>query len=550
MNAPAYNFAYLDEQTKRMIRRAILKAIAIPGYQVPFASREMPMPYGWGTGGVQVTAAILGPEDVLKVIDQGSDDTTNAISIRKFFGKTAGVATTTSTADATVIQTRHRIPEAPLHGGQILVYQVPIPEPLRFLEPRETETRRMHALGEYGLMHVKLYEDIARFGHIATSYAYPVKVNARYVMDPSPTPKFDNPKMDNCPALQLFGAGREKRIYAIPPHTTVVSLDFEDHPFTRYRFDAPCALCGADDSYLDEIVTDDKGGRMFVCSDTDYCESRQAAGHHGSESVVEPKNPAQDDQPLLVAENLAKNYGRLTACRDVSFALYPGEVLAVVGESGSGKSTLLQLLSAQLAPSAGRVSYRMRDGILRDLAALGEAERRFLFRTDWGFVHQDPAQGLRMAVSAGANVGERLMAVGWNHYGRIRDTASSWLERVEIDVDRIDDAPRTYSGGMRQRLQIARNLVTEPRLVFMDEPTGGLDVSVQARLLDLMRNLVSELGLAAIVVTHDLAVARLLSHRVMVMKGGSVIETGLTDQVLDDPREPYTQLLVSSILPA
>jgi alpha-D-ribose 1-methylphosphonate 5-phosphate C-P lyase len=292
MNAPAYNFAYLDEQTKRMIRRAILKAIAIPGYQVPFASREMPMPYGWGTGGVQVTAAILGPDDVLKVIDQGSDDTTNAISIRKFFAKTAGVATTTATTEATVIQTRHRIPEVPLHAGQVLVYQVPIPEPLRFLEPRETETRRMHALAEYGLMHVKLYEDIARFGHIATSYAYPVKVNARYVMDPSPTPKFDNPKMDNCPALQLFGAGREKRIYAIPPHTTVVSLDFEDHPFTRYRFDAPCALCGADDAYLDEIVTDDNGSRMFVCSDTDYCESRQAAGHRGSESAAPHKERA------------------------------------------------------------------------------------------------------------------------------------------------------------------------------------------------------------------------------------------------------------------
>jgi len=257
----------------------------------------------------------------------------------------------------------------------------------------------------------------------------------------------------------------------------------------------------------------------------------------------------EDDEPLLVAEGLAKNYGRLTACSDISFALYPGEVLAVVGESGSGKSTLLQLLSAQLSPSAGRVSYRMRDGVLRDLASLGEAERRFLFRTDWGFVHQDPAQGLRMAVSAGANVGERLMAVGWKHYGRIREAASNWLERVEIEVSRIDDAPRTYSGGMRQRLQIARNLVTEPRLVFMDEPTGGLDVSVQARLLDLMRSLVSELGLAAIIVTHDLAVARLLSHRVMVMKGGQVIETGLTDQVLDDPREPYTQLLVSSILP-
>ena len=257
-----------------------------------------------------------------------------------------------------------------------------------------------------------------------------------------------------------------------------------------------------------------------------------------------------DDQPLLLAEGLSKSFGRLNACRDVSFALYPGEVLAIVGESGSGKSTLLQLLSAQMVPNAGSVSYRMRDGVLRDLASLGEAERRFLFRTDWGLVHQDAAMGLRMGVSAGANVGERLMAVGQNHYGRIRQTAASWLERVEISTDRIDDAPKTYSGGMRQRLQIARNLVTEPRLVFMDEPTGGLDVSVQARLLDMMRTLVSELGLAAIVVTHDLAVARLLSHRVMVMQGGRVIETGLTDQVLDDPREPYTQLLVSSILPA
>jgi putative phosphonate transport system ATP-binding protein len=229
--------------------------------------------------------------------------------------------------------------------------------------------------------------------------------------------------------------------------------------------------------------------------------------------------------------------------------LYEGEVLAVVGESGSGKTTLLELLSTQLAPTAGRVRYRMRDGVMRDLAALGEAERRFLFRTDWGYVHQDPSLGLRMAVSAGANVGERLMAVGWRHYGRIRGTAATWLDRVEIEPDRIDDTPRTYSGGMRQRLQIARNLVTEPRLVFMDEPTGGLDVSVQARLLDLLRGLVTELRLAAIVVTHDLAVARLLSHRIMVMKGGEVIETGLTDQVLDDPREAYTQLLVSSILP-
>jgi putative phosphonate transport system ATP-binding protein len=259
---------------------------------------------------------------------------------------------------------------------------------------------------------------------------------------------------------------------------------------------------------------------------------------------------AVDDEPLLAAQGLSKWYGRQLGCRDVSFELHAGEVLAIVGESGSGKTTLLQLLSCQLDPDAGRVSYPGRDGVMRDLAAIGEAERRFLFRTDWGYVHQDPALGLRMSVSAGGNVGERLMAVGWRNYGGIRRTAAEWLDRVEIDRARIDDAPRTYSGGMRQRLQIARNLVTTPRLVFMDEPTGGLDASVQARLLDLLRGLVGELGLAVLIVTHDLAVARLLSHRIMVMKGGEVIEQGLTDQVLDDPREAYTQLLVSSILPA
>lgn len=270
-----YNFAYLDEQTKRMIRRAILKAVAVPGYQAPFGSREMPLPYGWGTGGIQVTAAILGPDDILKVIDQGSDETTNAVSIRRFFAKTAGVATTTKTAEASVIQTRHRIPERPLREGQILVYQVPIPEPLRWTEPRETETRKMHALAEYGSMHVKLYEDIAHHGRIATSYDYPVLVNGRYVMSPSPIPKFDNPKMDGSPALQLFGAGREKRIYAIPPHTRVKSLDFEDHPFEIQKWDQTCALCGSGASFLDEIITDDQGGRMFVCSDSDYCAERR-----------------------------------------------------------------------------------------------------------------------------------------------------------------------------------------------------------------------------------------------------------------------------------
>ena len=277
-----YNFAYLDEDTKRMVRRALLKAVAIPGYQVPFASREMPMPYGWGTGGVQVTASILTPEDRLKVIDQGADDTTNAVSIRGFFARVAGIATTTATEDATIIQTRHRIPEAPLSEGQILVYQVPNPEPLRSLEPRVPETRKMHALSEYGLMHVKLYEDIARHGRIATAYSYPVLVNGRYVATPSPIPKFDNPRLDNCPALQLFGAGREQRIHAIPPHTDVRSLDFEDHPFDRGQWDQPCALCGDGASYLDEVIIDDRGGRMFVCSDSHHCETRRAAGHRGT----------------------------------------------------------------------------------------------------------------------------------------------------------------------------------------------------------------------------------------------------------------------------
>jgi alpha-D-ribose 1-methylphosphonate 5-phosphate C-P lyase len=280
LSASGYNFAYLDEQTKRMTRRAILKAIAIPGYQVPFAAREMPMPYGWGTGGIQVTASIIGPNDVLKVIDQGSDDTTNAVSIRRFFEKTAAVATTTITDAASIIQTRHRIPEQTLTSSQILVYQVPIPEPLRFLEPRETETRKMHALQEYGLMNVKLYEDIARHGHIATTYAYPVRIEGHYLMDPSPIPKFDNPKMHRSQALQLFGAGREKRIYALPPLTAVTSLDFEDHPFAISRSDVPCALCGSTSGYLDEVILDDAGRRMFVCSDTDFCASRRPDSDH------------------------------------------------------------------------------------------------------------------------------------------------------------------------------------------------------------------------------------------------------------------------------
>ncbi|KXF75740.1 phosphonate C-P lyase system protein PhnK [Paramesorhizobium deserti] len=251
--------------------------------------------------------------------------------------------------------------------------------------------------------------------------------------------------------------------------------------------------------------------------------------------------------PILSVRDLERRYASFIGCTKVSFDVWPGEVVAIVGESGSGKTTLLNCISGRLERSSGSIRYRMRDNRFPDLAELSEAERRFLMRTDWGFVHQSPAEGLRMRVSAGANVGERLMAVGERHYGRIRETASEWLQRVEISPDRIDDQPVAFSGGMRQRLQIARNLVTHPRLIFMDEPTGGLDVSVQAKVLDLLRGLVTDMSLAVVIVTHDLAVARLLSQRIIVMKNGRIVETGLTDRVLDDPRHAYTQLLVASI---
>lgn len=253
-------------------------------------------------------------------------------------------------------------------------------------------------------------------------------------------------------------------------------------------------------------------------------------------------------EALLEVDALTCTWDGVHGCRDVSFDLHAGEVLCVVGESGSGKSTLLQALSCQVALQAGSVHYRSRDDGWLDLAEQSPARLRQLARTEWGYVCQNARDGLRMRVSAGANVAERLMAVGERHYGHLRGEASDWLQRMEIDVQRLDDLPTSFSGGMQQRLQIARNLVTHPSLIFMDEPTASLDVSVQARLLDLLRGLTHELGLAAIVVTHDLAVARLLAHRTMVMQGGRVVETGLTDQILDDPQHPYTQLLVSSIL--
>ncbi len=252
--------------------------------------------------------------------------------------------------------------------------------------------------------------------------------------------------------------------------------------------------------------------------------------------------------PLLRVRNLTKEYGRVTACNNVSFEMYPGEVLGVVGESGSGKTTLLNCVSGRLAPTSGVVEFDTKKHGLTNILELPEPDQRRLQREEWGFVHQNPRDGLRMRVSAGANIAEPLMNLGNRHYGKMREATLKWLAQVEMDLSRVDDNPRVFSGGMQQRIQIARNLIHEPRLVFMDEPTGGLDVSVQARLLDLLRDLVRRLGLSAVIVTHDLAVARLLADRLIVMKNGEIVETGLTDQVLDDPQHPYTQLLVSAVL--
>lgn len=267
-----YNYAFLDEGAKREIRRKLLKAVAIPGCQTPFGSREMPIARGWGTGGLQLTLSLIEPDDILKVIDQGADDSVNAVNIKKFVTRVTGVQTTSDTSAATLIQTRHRIPEAPLGPRQILIFQVPIPEPLRLVEPSEAKTRRMHAEADYSRMWLYLYEDIVKYGEITVGARYPVLVNGRHLMDPSPIPRWDVARLDNNAALMLFCAGREKRIYAIPPHTRVVPLSFEDFAFRVEHFEEHrCALCGAENTFLDELIDDATGRRVTTCSDTAHC---------------------------------------------------------------------------------------------------------------------------------------------------------------------------------------------------------------------------------------------------------------------------------------
>lgn len=268
-----YNFAFLDEGSKREIRRASLKAVAVPGYQVPFGSRELPIGRGWGTGGIQLTLSLIGPDDILKVIDQGSDESVNAANIKKFIGLCTDVRTTSQTREATLIQTRHRIPEVPLTNEQILVFQVPIPEPLRIVEAREEVTKKMHAEKDYAPMWLQLYESLIKYKKVTVSSEYPCMVEGRYMMNPSPIPKFDNEKLHKAECLYLFGAGREKKIYAIPPHTEVISLAFDDIPFEKESFvGKKCRICGSASTYLDEMFDSQSGDKFYQCSDTSYCQ--------------------------------------------------------------------------------------------------------------------------------------------------------------------------------------------------------------------------------------------------------------------------------------
>jgi alpha-D-ribose 1-methylphosphonate 5-phosphate C-P lyase len=582
----------LDEGAKREIRRAALTAVCVPGYQVPFGSREMPVARGWGSGGLQVTLAVIGAQDTVKVIDQGDDGGVNATNLRRMIAATTGCGESADTRDATVVQTRHRVPEEGLSAGDLLVYQVPVPEPLRKVEKSVAVCARMHAEGDYAVMWVSLYEDIVRNGMITRTTGYPVLVAGRYVMATTPIPRWDVPRLHRSEHVNLFGAGREKRIYAVPPHTDVVPLTFDDVPFeVEYTPGAVCKLCGSDDVFLVEAGT----GGGFACSDTEWCArvragdadvaahrqrsplhllpdpTRRAAATAGVDRRAIPRREALSDSPewMLRVDSIGKVHGAggiyavegtgpehgtavspttraIVAAWDVSFDVAPGEALGVIGESGSGKSTVLSCIIGDERATAGSVHLATVDGGRTDLLALPDADRRRLRVDGMAVVHQNAADGLDLRVSAGGNIAERLTAAGWRGYHDIRNRAAELLDRVEVPLSRMDDPVGTFSGGMRQRVQIAKALATEPPVVLLDEPTTGLDASVAAGVLDLLRGLLSERNIAAVVVSHDFSVIESLTDRTIVMHLGRVIERGLTDQLFHDPHQPYTQRLVAA----
>ncbi|MFE3280710.1 alpha-D-ribose 1-methylphosphonate 5-phosphate C-P-lyase PhnJ [Nocardia sp. NPDC059239] len=562
-------FALIDENTKRSVRRALLKAVATPGHQVPFVSREMPVPRGWGSGGLQISLSIVEPTDMVKVIDQGDDGAVSASNLRRLIHQTTGVEETSSAAEATLIQSRHRIPERQLRDDQLLVMQVGIPEPLAIVERRLGERLRMHAEQDYALMWVSLYEEYVRAGTTMQTCGYPVVVNGRYIMAPSPVPKWDLAKLDDAPHLTLFGAGRDRQLYAVPPHTRVEPLTFDDLEFTVEPIPGRCALCDSDSTYLVEVSDPISSGRRWICSDTDWCAQRREAGPatpvpraravspvSSVPAVSEPDQGGQIqpiggadrpsfDGPALQARELMVRYGSFTAAREISFTVNAGEALGIVGESGSGKSTVLRCLTGELQPDSGSVLLRSGED-LTDLYSLDPAQRRGLRVGQLALVHQDAARGLDLKLSAGGNVAVPLAAAGMRSFHSIRATVRNILQRVEIPEDRIDDPVSTFSGGMRQRVQIARAVASAPAILLLDEPTTGLDASVAAGVLDLIRGLIEELGLAAVVVSHDFAVVELLCRRTLVMHRGRIVESTLTDQLLEDPQHPYSQRLVAA----
>jgi len=590
--ASAAPVGILDEGAKREIRRATLTAICVPGYQVPFGSREMPVARGWGSGGLQVTLAVIGAQDTVKVIDQGDDGGVNATNLRRMIAGTTGCGESADTRDATVVQTRHRVPEEGLSAGDLLVYQVPVPEPLRTVEKSVAVCARMHAEGDYAAMWVSLYEDIVRNGMITRTTGYPVLVAGRYVMATTPIPRWDVPRLHRSEHVNLFGAGREKRIYAVPPHTDVVPLTFDDVPFeVEYTPGAVCKLCGSDDVFLVEAGT----GGVFACSDTEWCArvragdvdraahrlrspmhllpepGRRAAATAGGDRRPRPRREALSDslEWMLRVDSIGKVHGAggvyavdgtgpeygtavspttraIVAAWDVSFDVALGEALGVIGESGSGKSTVLSCVIGDERATAGSVHLATVDDGRTDLLALPDAQRRRLRVDGMAVVHQNPADGLDLRVSAGGNIAERLTAAGWRGYHDIRNRAAELLDRVEVPLSRMDDPVGTFSGGMRQRVQIAKALATEPPVVLLDEPTTGLDASVAAGVLDLLRGLLAERNIAAVVVSHDFSVIESLTDRTIVMHLGRVIERGLTDQLFHDPHQPYTQRLVAA----
>lgn len=549
-----YNYAFLDEGSKREIRRCILKAVAIPGYQVPFGSRELPIGRGWGTGGIQLTLSLIGPSDILKVIDQGSDDSVNAVNIKKFVKLCTDAETTESAREATLIQSRHRIPETPLRNDQILVFQVPIPEPLRIVEPKEEVTKKMHAEMDYAPIWLQLYESIVKYGKVTIPTEYPCTVENRYIMNPSPIPKFDNPKLHQSECLYLFGAGREKKIYAIPPYTNVESLAFDDVPLNVKISKANAAGSAAVRIHILMRCSMKKQVKKFIS-----VQIQLIAGRYVLMTI--------DEKPVLSVNNLTVRYGRgcekcrthleknrctvcgtVWAANNISLDVYPGEVLGIVGESGSGKSTLMQSLYFDIEPTSGEAFLDGYKNGSESIWTASAAEKRHIKNSVMGMVYQNPIRGLRMEYSAASNIAEKLISAGNRNAHYMTKRAEELLSAVEILTSRMSEAPKNFSGGMQQRVQISKALANNPSVLLLDEVTTGLDLSVQARVLDLIRKIKAEYGISILLVSHDLAVIRMLADRTVVMLDGKIIESGLTDQILEDPQQAYTQQLVHSLL--